>query len=497
MDSAVGPGPPVWVWLLGLLFCGAAAGAGVWWYLRRRRRRVAHFLFTPLPCTFHPATFDTPKCLFDVAWDIGISETGLALLEDLKLLSPRGRLDYDHLNRTLGYYVQQLGGYRNFVYRCQGILRAAREAPDPKDTDFEAPDATLTTYIGSEEQYLEPYVGNPTSLLQNRMVAYLYDNAKTAHARKFGLALAFDYQSFQLLKRCAARDIAATTELLTYSGASAHDKGMRGAQIKAVASGAGVALLETTKTAATGAAAGAAGGAADAAAAATDVITGFGADAAAEVAAEAGTLAARELSGALTLGYIAGQFVPIVQAVVLTYGAVQLGRIVWKKSLKANTRLRERQLRGLQKRLTERLDALHARYETLRDTHTANIAPFAPAHELLALCEFEEQRLSALAADAGGRTGGGDLGLLRHHLCAHAVAVSRGLARGLATHLKALTKETDARLAKGDKAEAALHLFLNKDLVFPPQVLEEIQTQEIAVLAGDVAAEVRRLEGLG
>ncbi len=493
MDAASGTDLTILWAALGIIVGTGLAGAGVWWFRRQRRRRVAHLLFTPLPCSFHPATFDTPKSLFDVAWDVGISEPSLSLLHELKLLPPGGRLDYDNLNRTLGYYVQQLGGYQNFVYRCQALLREAPASPAPQGADFEKLDGTLTKYIGAEEQFLERYVGNPTGLLQNRMVAYLYDGAKTAHARKFGLALAFDYQSFQLLNRCTARDIAATTELLTYTGTKAHDKGMRGAQIKVIASGTGVALLETTKATAGTAAA----GAAEAGAAATEVVTGFGATASAEVAAEAGALAAAELGGALTIGHIAAQFVPVVQAVVLAYGGVQLGRIVWKKSLKANTWLRERKLRGLQEKLTERLDALYARYETLRDTHTANIAPFAPAHELLALCEFEEQRLRALTEDEGGRTGGGDLGLLRAHLCAHAVDVSRGLAKGLGAHLKALIKETDARLAKGEKAEAALHLLLNNDLVFPPEVLDELHTREIATLAGDVTAEVQRLESQG
>ena len=446
---------------------------------------MAHYLFTPLPCTFHPATFDAPKCLFDVAWDLGVSDAGLALLSELKLLPRAGRLNYDDLNRTLGYYVQQLGGYQNFVYRCHALLRDAPETAPDIAADFEQTSDALTRYIGTEEQFLEPYVGNPMGLLQNRMVAYLYDNAKTAHARSFGLALAFDYQSFQLLKRCAARDIAATADLLSYTGTKAHDKGTLVAAAKVAASGTGVVLIEGAKA-----------GTAGAAATGTEVVTGFGAQASAEVAAEAGALAATDAGSALAIGHIAGQFVPIVQAVVLAYGAVHLGRIVWKKSLKTNAWLRERKLRGLQGELSERLDALYGRYELLQGTHTANTAPFAPAHELLALCEFEEQRLKTLTADTAARTGGGDLGLLRKHLATHAAEVSRGLAKGLAVHLKALITETDARLAKGDKAEAALHLLLNKDLVFPPRVLDEMHTTDVTTLAAEVSAEVQRLESL-
>ena len=491
MDSAGGPWGIPLIWLGAVLLVGAAvAGAVIYWQRRGQRRRVAHYLFTPLPCTFDPARFEASKSLFDVVWDIGLSDTALELLHELQLLPRAGRLDYAALNRTLDSYVDQLGSYRNFVYECQSQLRKYPHLLTWNRDGFAAPDGALTNYVEEEDARLDRYHADPTKPLQNRMAAYLYDDAKTALARKYGLALAFDYQSFQLLKRCNARSVQETHDLLTYTDVGAHDREQFWTKVKAASSAGSVALLEVAKggTAVAGdaAATAASAGLADAAA-------GAAAEAAAGAAAEGGAAIATEVAGALALSRIAGQFVPIVQAVVLAYGAVQAGRYVWRRSQRSNTWLRERRLRNLQTALSERLDAMYARYEELRDTMNQNMTPFAPAHELLALCEFEEQRLATIADQMPARTGGGDLGLLRAHLGRHAVDVSAGLSKGLAVYLKALIRDTDAQLASGNKADAALHLFLNKDLVFVPQVLDEIEAQEIAMLAADVSAEVARL----
>lgn len=475
MDSSAGAaGLPI-AWVLGALAAaGLGAAAVVLWQRRRQHARVGHYLFTPLPCTFELEIFEAPKSLFDVAWDIGASEPALDLLQELKLLPEAGPLDYAALNRTLDYFVRRLGSYRNFVYRCQAQLREHPHLLSWDVQQFEEPDGALTAYVATEERRLEPYVLDPMTALQNRMVAYLYDDAKTSLARKYGLALAFDYQSFQWLKRCNARAVQEAQDLLAFSNASAHDREMFWLKVKAAGSAGGVALLETVK----------AGGEA--------VAAGAG-EAAAGVASEGAAELAGEVAGTLALSRLAEQFVPVLQAVVLAYGAVQVGRYVWRRSQKSSTWLRERKLRALQAKLSDRLDALYAKYEAMRDAQAPNAGPFAPAHELLALCEFEEQRLASLEAETPARTGAGERGLLRAAFVAHAREVSRGLSKGLGTHLRKLIRDTDAQLASGNRAAAALHLYLNKDLVFPPEVLADLKVDEIEDLIDQVAAEVKRL----